>query len=547
MELEPEIYRQYRDTPFRIEVGNNRQNQEDEINNSSNLKAYNEYLNKIQKSLDEPHGRRLSDNIKLRASFDKSRQYYEEDSGIFNNNSRDNEQMNAETMKRASINNESLNSHKFYPEKNDKRRNIAYLNNIYNNEIEEENIKNNQKYPLNKEAKNDNKVICEPNNVGGFSNFQNNNNNYINNEETNKYYKPFNNNDIEENGNNINKNGKYNIPNITLSVLKDDNNTAKNNGKKGFFSGFSNLFHTKKKEKETHEEDNNYLETIDQKMKADPDTGYINQNNNSNEKKRNNIVLSSAPKNEENNNNNYNYILSNQQEKDKSNSKEIKNNENEPKDDEEEGEDLIEYSDNEYKPQEKKDQKHEGFVERQNIYHYSNELNNDNNNENDKDKKGKCIFLKAEPIEMRVNDENVEVHDDLGTAKKESALHKVSQYTLKILSNFVKSVKKHSKLINNIVIVLLGIGGIIFLFYKCKKIRELLLNLLEKFKIMPECLKGLLPNLGQRIGDFLEKYNDIYRLLGDLVMLIIFWIIFKLLMKCVCKSMKKRNRNPQNI
>ena len=84
-----------------------------------------------------------------------------------------------------------------------------------------------------------------------------------------------------------------------------------------------------------------------------------------------------------------------------------------------------------------------------------------------------------------------------------------------------------------------GSAGLLFLLYSSKAIRNILLNLL---KIIPDFFRELFTSLGEGIVDFLEKYNDSYRFLGDLFMIIIFWIILRFFIKCIAKYIKKENK-----
>ena len=77
-----------------------------------------------------------------------------------------------------------------------------------------------------------------------------------------------------------------------------------------------------------------------------------------------------------------------------------------------------------------------------------------------------------------------------------------------------------------------------FLLYKSKKLREIIINLLKE---IPNFFKGLFGIFGKDVDDFLEKYNDSYRLLGDILIILGIWIVFRLLMNFLKKLLKKKN------
>ena len=58
--------------------------------------------------------------------------------------------------------------------------------------------------------------------------------------------------------------------------------------------------------------------------------------------------------------------------------------------------------------------------------------------------------------------------------------------------------------------------------------------------MIPDFFKGLFGVFGGEIEDFLEKYNDSYRLLGFIIMLICLWFILRLLFKSVVKLFNKK-------
>lgn len=97
--------------------------------------------------------------------------------------------------------------------------------------------------------------------------------------------------------------------------------------------------------------------------------------------------------------------------------------------------------------------------------------------------------------------------------------------------------KNHNNKLFLILLLLFGAAAAIFLWRNSSQLREWLKNLLEKMdlKSIWEKIKGILNfhfgiDMGE-INDFLERYNDSYRLLGLIVMIIGFWVIIKLLWK----------------
>ena len=113
---------------------------------------------------------------------------------------------------------------------------------------------------------------------------------------------------------------------------------------------------------------------------------------------------------------------------------------------------------------------------------------------------------------------------------------KESEYSLGNIKQFIMEKKGLSPFL---LAILLGSAGLILLLYKNAKIREFLMNCLKRLTIIPEFLKSLLGIFGPGISDFLEKYNDSYRLLGFIIILFSFWLVFRLLMKFIIKLMKK--------
>ena len=515
MKIEEKIYQQYRDTPYKYqEFSKNQQIAEQNEENKEKSKkpdAYSEFLTKIKESINEPKGRRISDNITLRVSIDKTRQNnYQESSLIGTNNN--------------SLDIDNKEQYKYSLANKDKRKNITFINNLYKEEIKHEN--NNLNFDKNQIANSDydNKVFLNNNNFGG-SNYNKNNNNFLEYEKNNKFsYNPF----IQKNVGN----GKNN-------QINDLNNQNNINFEQ------TNIQTSEQKFK------NNQLKTIDQKLREEPiDKNIINNINDqyfigedinnpkksgneiNNDKGKNNILITNLDPLDDNFMN-YNFVLSLIQEKGKkTDEKDIDKLKKDlnviPAEKKTFNEDNL----NNQNSQNQNIQNNAEFIERQNIY--------GNSVEKVDDKNKKFFYLKAEPIENNIqNNINFNEENNLGTSSEIIDFDKNSEYTIKTGTNIDQIVRKNSKLCPKLLAILFGSAGLLFLLYSSKAIRNILLNLL---KIIPDFFRGLFTSFGEGIVDFLEKYNDSYRFLGDLFMIIIFWIILRFFIKCIAKYIKKENK-----
>ena len=551
MDIEENIYEQYRDTPFKIEdKSKNQQNSEENDKDLQNFKKseeYNKFLKNVNELLKEPNGRRISDNITLRASIDKSKVYNVQETSFVNNDN------TIIIGKNESYLNPNENQHKFSIDNNDKRKNISYVNHLYNKEIQNENNNNHNfvQNPINSN-KNENKVLYENNIFGGLNNKQNNNMEYENNNNT--YYNPFNNNNGQiQQKNELSNNNKTDyedndikIPNIILTTIKDDE-INKNTSKK--FSFFNIFGRNKDKDKKIDKQENinnlinnNELETIDQKLRTEPkdininnDTTNKNNNINNTNNMKQNILLKKVNQNdidEEDDDilNSYNFILTSRQEPIDDKKIDILKKDLESK------EEIIEYNDinnnnNIANPIQLSNEKNEPYIDNQNIF--GNNKSNENPDENKK-----YFYLKAEPIENNNQINNEEEENNLGTSSEIIDFDKNSEYTIQTGTNFDHIIKKKSKWCPYLLLALLGVGGLMFLLYKSKKLREIIINLLKE---IPNFFKGLFGIFGKDVDDFLEKYNDSYRLLGDILIILGIWIVFRLLMNFLKKLLKKKN------
>jgi hypothetical protein len=270
MEIEEKIYQQYRDTPYKLqETSKNQQNSEQNEENKNNPKkhnAYNQFLKNIKESIREPQGRRISDNITLRVSIDKTSQNNYQESSLINTNNN-------------SLEKDNKGQHKYSLDNKDKRKNIAYVNNIYKEEIEYEN-NNPNNFDKNQimNNNNENKVFWNNNNFGG-SNNNKNNNNYIEYEKNNEFnYNPF------------------------------FKKTEIGNGQSSQINDLNNLFYNNYEHKE--------LKTIDQKLREEPNNNNFNNNqiNEGNETGnnggKNNILITTDLDSLDEEIKNYNFVLS---------------------------------------------------------------------------------------------------------------------------------------------------------------------------------------------------------------------------------------------
>ena len=69
--------------------------------------------------------------------------------------------------------------------------------------------------------------------------------------------------------------------------------------------------------------------------------------------------------------------------------------------------------------------------------------------------------------------------------------------------------------------------------------KEILYKASLLFKKIPEFFQFILSYFSEGFEDFMERYNDIYRLLVGIISIICFWFIFKLLIRKLCKRQKK--------
>ena len=559
MEIEENIYEQYRDTPYKIEDKSKKpqisESNDENLKNNKKSEVYNKYLKNIKELLKEDNVRKISDSITLRASIDKTKPCNVQDN-FFNNNSKIIDENKIQLNLEEGQNKPVL-------EHIDKRSNVVYINHLYNKEIQNENNNLNWDKTKININKNENKVLY---NNYGLNKMQNNYDlNYENNQNVNNInYNPFisNNKQIQQqnalsNNNIVNNEEKNNkIPNINLTSVKDD---KLNKNKNGIFSKFFNIFSKNKKDNKINSQEGNSsnlnennelneFETIDQKLRKEPKNINIDTIDKTNNKNEKNFLLSKDSQNDVDEEDDifklYNFVLtpiqvSKDSEKSKNDIDILKKGLEKKEEEEEKEEGLIEYdNNNNNNPIHLNDQSNMPFIESQNIYgdKSPNENKNVNNNNNEANKN--CFYLKAEIIENNMQAQNYpDEENNLGTSSEIIDFDK-SEYTIQTGTNIDHIIKKKSKYYPYLVAVLLGAGGLMFVLYKSKKIKEMIIKLL---KFIPNFFKGLFGMFGKEIEDFLEKYNDAYRILGDILIVIGIWIVFKLFMKLGKKLINKNN------
>ena len=499
MDIEEDIYNKYRDTPYKFPDKSNQQESGKEDINHNNKKndAYKELLDKIKKNVNDNPNSRYSDNITLNTTSDKKALVKEKESNSAIN--RNNNVSNYTTT----INSTYGNTSTILKQQPDKRKSVTYINNIYHSEIEKQHINNNDinspnPFIINNSNDNDNKIVSNFNNYSSLDNYMNANKEEVEITDSKNYYNPFNQNNIHSSIHNNNKSNDkaFKLPYITLTAIKNN----PNEDKKGLFSGIINIFKKDKKNKSNNENSDvpqeNYeleIENIDQKLRADP---ILNNNNDilDHNQEQNNYTL--QPNNEETFVINYN----------------ANNNEEE--------------------------------IEPHSIYgHKNNGILNDDKNKNENKTQYSYYEVQAEPIENNSYNPNLfnpsNIHDM-------QDIEQNSEYSMQIEnSNYDNFFKNIIKLSPFLIAIFLASAGLLFLLYKNAKIREFLVNLIKKVcSFMPNFFKGLLSMFCNEMNDFMEIYDDNYRLLGAIIGFIILFFILRILVSFVVKKM--RGKNEQN-
>ena len=495
MEIDKNLPNQSNDISFKNEDVNQAQPNvtllEQKIKNSNNNENINDDLQDSQKS-DSSKIKRNSYQIILRTSYDKiktSSEKHKSDIDINQINTNANEKENACSQNENSLNvNESS---KFND--NDKQDNIQTnedIGNKVNNNMEVEDENNNNMNDLDNKDQNKNENMHENNEEN------NNSDKYYNafNKDNKKGYKSPTKENIklgyEENKYN-NKKGK--LLNITLTTFQPP--IINNEEKEGHFSRFLKLFSTHKKEKkieksqeEKDEEGmkNNELMTLEEKLKDESHAcDKSEKENNENDtiyKKDDYIINVKSPKKEE---------------------------------------------------LEKDDLKKEDNTEEQEKEENDKELNNNLNNYN--------FIIKAEPIFGNNNKEdmnnNLNTENKICDSEEMKDDDKSSKYSYLSSKSIIELIRKNSKCSVLLLAILFGSCGLFYLLYKKMNLKELLAKISEFSKLIP----GFFSNIFSAIlEDFMERYNDVYRLLIGIIIIIGLWFLIKIHFKAFMKR-KKNN------
>lgn len=498
MDIEEDIYNKYRDTPYKFPDKSNQQESGKEDSNHNNRKndAYKELLDKIKKSVNDQPNSRYSDNITLNTTSDKMIILKEKGSNSAIN--KNNNMSNYTTT----INGTYDNTSTILKQQPDKRKNVIYINSIYQSEMEKQNINNNDinspnPFIIKTSNDNDNKIVSNFNNYSSLDNYIKADKEEIENTDDRNYYNPFIINHMHSSNNNNNKSNdkSFKLPYITLTAIKNE----PKEDKKGLFSGIINIFKTDKKNKSNNDNSDgpqqNYelkIENIDQKLRADP---YLNNNND-------NLDHNQAQ-------NDYKFEQNN-----------IQSNE-----------DTFGINNNVNNNEEE--------IEPHNNFGYK--INDDtlNDDKNNNRAQHSYFVVQAEPIEGN-NQRNIfdpsnkhDFHDN----------EQNSEYSMQTENNyyddFFKNIKKLSPFL---IAILLASAGLLFLLYKSAKLKELLINLLKKIcNFVPNFFKGLLSMFWSGLEDIMIPYDDDYRLLGEIISFIILFFILRIIISFVIKKMRGKN------
>ena len=518
MEIDRNIYNQYRDTPFKIEETTNTKKNIFLIGKkikNPNMDEYAKYVMENTQEIEPSKNKKTTYNIILRTSYDKTKHLedktQEGENSLLNNKSQD--VSNIDTTKACSKTDITL--------KLKMPKNTDDNNDIINQKKEKEDNKDNINMIVEEENDNNSKEINNKDNKIYKNKYEKEEEN-----KNNKYYNPFNAKNMYENENikqkkietgdidNEKNNKKEKLPNITLTTFPLP--IKKNEEKISKFSRFLNIFSSKKKDKnknnelkieEKDDDKKKELKTLEQQIIEDNIIVNENKKDKEQEDKKNEKI-------NEKNNIKYDFVLGVVP------SKKDKNEKNEKED----NNGMKEYI---------KENNEIGFSERQNIYEAENELKNiqDNN-------KSITYIINAEPIINNDNKEDsIEAQSNLDNSSKMSDYDKSSIFTFLSNSKFSQLIKENSKYSALLLAILLGSCGLFYLAYKKLKLREIISKLGETLKVIPGFFNYILSFIGAGIEDFLERYDDTCRLLVGIITIICIWFLFKLLMK---KFMKRK-------
>ena len=483
------VQNQPNDSTSKIE--NIKENQPKEVSKMKKIKKseINEESNNSNQKSEEsdiPDTKMNSYSIILRTSYDKNKNC--KDCQISDSNEIENNLNNLSNINNISQNG-STPKENYSKETSNKLSNKKKKKNEIANMIVEEDLKKNKDIISKKEI-NENKNICENNEE--ISDNNQTYNPFIKRNKNRVKIKSEENNEKSSNEDNLmNKKGK--IPIITLTTFQVPKANDKETG--GKFSRFFKLFTDKKKGKEIIKNDNtkeegeetkNKLMTLEEKL--------ISENTEIGKKNEENLE-----DNNDNQNAKYNFVfgLLSSKDKDKKQNKVI--------------DECEKLETNKEEEQKEKEQ--------------SKEFNN-------------SFIIKAEPILNKNNKEesnnNIIDENNISSSEQIELLDKSSVYSYLSSSSFVKLIEKNSKYSALLLAILLGSCGLFYLSLKKINLKTLL------SKISKEgILNKILPIFASGFEDFMERYNDIFRLLIGIIAVICLWIIIKIHIKCFMKGRKK--------
>ena len=486
MEIDSNIYTQYRDTPFKpddIKIAQQKAYLLNEKIKNPNMDEYANYVLENTQKMDSSKNKRNTYDIILRTSFDKNKNKNNLESS--SSHEQKNDSTNIETANSFSKNNTSVNF----------KAPTKLEDNIQQSQEE---IENNNINQMLVDEDNDNKVNIN-NDKNENENEKNNNNEEENNQEE-KYYNPFckknikrNNNQSQENcksdcEENKNLNNKGKIPIITLTTFSiPKTNIEEKSGKFSFlnlFSGRKRCRDTKKNEEIKIEEvPKNHLETLEDKIKDKNISIKENKEENENIEKTKDKC---------------DFVLS-----------------------------VIDSKNKEIA------KKEEDQTDKINIVE----------NSNDKGQNSQSFIIKAEPIMNNNKNEDINnkliENNNLYEPSQISDLDKSSQYTSISRISITSLFDKKSKCCPLLMAILLGSCGLFYLLYKKINLKELLAKCANLFKLNNGLFNYISSIFGAVLQDFMERYSDIYRLLIGIIIVLFFWFVLKILMK---KFMKRRKK-----
>ena len=299
----------------------------------------------------------------------------------------------------------------------------------------------------------------------------------------------------------------FKMPNIILTTFQPKVKNNRENGSK--LSNLWNIFSRKKEKPSQNKEELNKEEAPKDKLKT-LEERLIDENIIVNDKENNNKEEEKTMENNENVENKrykkYNFVLG-----------------------------VI-------------DSKKEELKENQEIIKTTEEIINEEKGKNNCDKNNSTSFIiRAEPIISNNNQENIinnepKSENNLCESSQIIEDDKSSQYTAFSgisASSLMKLIKDKTKCSPLLMAILLGSCGLFYIIYKKINLKEIIAKCSELFKHRPRFLEYICSFIHVCFEDFMERYNDLPRLLVGIICLIFFWFIFKILMK---KFMERRKK-----